>query len=180
MKNNIKSVNIKSTIMIVIAIVLIVTLGTFAWLTYRSKNTAMVLTIGDIDNVQITLKPYELDLELSPMLSYTNLDSTGDYVTVSVVNNNTASQTFSLFYDIDYIDSGLQNSNFRYTIVRTNDNNTTTGNFASANTSNNFYILSNATIPANTTYNYKIYVWLYGNASNNPGLSFKGVLGAEL
>ncbi|MBR7042316.1 MAG: hypothetical protein IKI04_02320 [Bacilli bacterium] len=172
--------NIKSLIVIALIVVVMIGLGTYAWITYRSKNTAMVLTIGDLNNVQITLKPYQLELELSPMLTYTSLDTSGDYVTVSVVNNSTTDKKFSLFYDIHEIDSGLQNSNFRYTIKRTNDNNLTEGNFASASTSGEFYILEDATIPANTTYNYRVYTWLYSNGNQQSGLSFKGDLRAEI
>ena len=180
MEENIKELNIKSIIMMAIFLIVIIGLGTYAWLTYRSKNTAMVLTIGDINSVQITLKPYQLDMTLSPMLTYTSLDTTGDYVTVTVTNSTSSDQKFSLFYDIEHIDSGLQNSSFKYTILKTNDNTTTEGDFTNSNTTDNFYILDKLTIPASTTYTYKVYVWLDGNVENTPGLTFKGDLRAEI
>ena len=125
MDNEVRKINIKSLLLTLVLTITIIGLGTYAWLTYRSKNTAMVLTIGDINSVQITLKPYQLDMTLSPMLTYTSLDTTGDYVTVTVTNSTSSDQKYSLFYDINYIDSGLQNSSFKYTILKTNDNTTT-------------------------------------------------------
>ena len=180
MDNETKKTNIKSILITLIITIAVVGIGTYAWLTYRSKNTAMVLTIGDLNNVQITLKPYQLDMTLDPMLTYSSLDTSGEYVTVSVVNNSNTNQKFNLYYDISQIDSGLQNSNFRYTLVRQNDSNTTEGNFANATTSSNFYILEAGTIPANTTYNYKVYTWLYGDGNQSSGLVFKGDLRAEI
>ena len=53
MDNEVKVTNIKSLIITITLLVLIVTVGTFAWLSYRSKDTKMVLTIGDINNIQI-------------------------------------------------------------------------------------------------------------------------------
>ena len=180
MDNEVRKINIKSLLLTLVLTITIIGLGTYAWLTYRSKNTAMVLTIGDINSVQITLKPYQLDMTLSPMLTYTSLDTTGDYVTVTVTNSTSSDQKFSLFYDINYIDSGLQNSSFKYTILKTNDNTTTEGDFTNSNTTDNFYILDKLTIPASTTYTYKVYVWLDGNTANTPGLSFKADLRAEI
>ena len=92
MDNEVKVTNIKSLIITSLIIVVVITMGTFAWLSYRSNSTAMVLTIGDINDIQITLKPYQLDLELSPVLTYTSLDANEEYVTVSVVNNSSSIQ----------------------------------------------------------------------------------------
>ena len=177
MKEN-KSLKKVNIILTIVAVIMVIS-GTFAWLKYRSDNTAMELTVGNINNVQITLKPYQLNLKLTPMLTYTDLDTSGDYITVKVTNNGNDTENFQLYYDIDVIDSGLQNSNFKYTIVRTNDNQVTEGNFASANTNNNFYIL-NGTIPSGVTHTYKVYLWLYGSNSNAPGLTFKGDLRASI
>ena len=181
MDNEVKVTNIKSLIITITLVVLIITAGTFAWLSYRSKSTAMVLTIGDINDIQITLKPYELDLELSPILTYTSLDANEEYVTVSVVNNSSEDQNFNLYYDIKHIDSSLISSDFKWTLLRTTDNNVTSGNFSSASTSSNLYILKDFSIPANTTWNYRVYTWVDG--TNNPNISnalFEANLQAKL
>ena len=186
MNNEVKVTNIKSLIITIILLVLIVTAGTFAWLSYRSNDTKMVLTIGDINNIQITLKPYELDLELSPVLSYTSLDTNNEYVTVTVTNNSSSTQYYSLYYDISEIDSSLQSTSFKYTILKSTDNGTTytedvTGNFSNANITDNFYILEEISIPANTTYTYKVYTWVDGNDGPNiENAVFKADLQAEL
>ena len=174
----VKSIRTRNIVLTIITILLVTVLGTYAWLSYRSKNTAMVLTVGDINNIQITLSPYQLNLNLTPKLTLDTSNNNTDYITVTVTNSGSEIKNFSLFYDIHEIYMGLQNSNFRYTIIRTNDSNTTTGNFASANTTNDFYIL-NANISPGTTYTYKVYTWLYGNESNSPGLAFKGDLRAS-
>ena len=186
MDNEVRVTNIKSLVIAITLVVLIITAGTFAWLSYRSKSTAMVLTIGDINDIQITLKPYQLDLELSPVLTYTSLDANQGYITVSVVNNSSSKQYFSLFYDIHEIDSSLVSNDFKYTVLRSTDNWSTSnvdtsGNFASANTTDDFIILDEVSIPANTTWNYRVYTWVDGG--NNPNISnavFKGTLQAEL
>ena len=181
MNNEVKVTNIKSLIITFAIILTVITVGTFAWLSYRSKSTAMVLTIGDINDMQITLKPYQLDLELSPVLTYTSLDANEEYVTVTVVNNSTEERYYSLYYDIEEIDNSLTSADFKYTALRTNDNNIITGDFAGANTTDEFYILRETSIPANTTYNYKVYTWLDG--TNNPNVAndnFKGEIRAEL
>ena len=85
MKKN-KSFKKVNIILTIVAVIMVIS-GTFAWLKYRSDNTAMELTVGNINNVQITLKPYQLNLKLTPMLTYTDLDTSGDYITVKVTNN---------------------------------------------------------------------------------------------
>ena len=186
MDNEVKVTNIKSLIITSLIIVVVITMGTFAWLSYRSKSTAMVLTIGNVNDIQITLKPYQLDLELSPVLTYTSLDANEEYVTVSVTNNSSSQQYFSLFYDISHIDSSLVSSDFKYTILKSADNWSTSnmdtsGNFSSANTTNDFYILDEVSIPANTIWYYRVYTWVDG--TNNPNVSnavFKANLQAKL
>ena len=43
-----KVMNIKNIIIMIVLILLVITIGTYAWLPYRSNDTAMVLTIGDL------------------------------------------------------------------------------------------------------------------------------------
>ena len=173
MDSETKITNVRSLLITITLVVLIVTAGTFAWLNYRSKSTAMVLTIGDTNDIQITLKPYQLDLELSPVLTYTSLDANQEYVTVTVTNNSSSQQYYSLFYEISHIDSSLQSSDFKYTVLKSTDNWSTstvdvTGNFASASTTDWLYIIDEVSIPANTTWYYRVYTWVDGG--NNPNI----------
>ena len=167
----------------IIIMLLVILVGTYAWLTYRSNKTAMVLTIGDIDNVRVTLSPYQIKTEMTPVLAYTS----ADYVSVEAINNNNYLNNITLYYKINSIDSALVNSNFRYTIERSTDNGSTyssykTGNFSAANTTDDFVILTED-IPKNSTYKYKVYVWLYGSGggqNNVQGKSFNGELNASI
>ena len=67
-----KSINLtkKHIIIIIIAILLITIAGTFAWLSWRSNDTALVLTVGDINNAQVVLKPYQINSTITPVLTY--------------------------------------------------------------------------------------------------------------
>ncbi len=174
MDNEVKNTKIKGLIFTIVLIITVIATGTFAWLSYRTNDTALSLVIGDLNNIQITLKPYQLDLELSPVLSYTSLDADEEYVTVSVVNNSSSKQYFSLFYDIHEIDSSLVSNDFKYTVLKSTDNWSTSnvdtsGNFLNANTTDNFIVLDEISIPANTTWYYKVYTWVDGG--NNPNIS---------
>ena len=77
----------KYLILIFVFIAITMIAGTFAWLTYRSSKTAMVLTVGNLNNVQITLSPYQIDGELDPVTTYTSGISTN----VTAINNNSNS-----------------------------------------------------------------------------------------
>ena len=164
-------------------ICLLLIAGTFAWLSYRSNDTAMVLTIGDINNVEITLFPYQVKTEISPVNSYQGQQ----YVDVTATNSSSRYMNYTLFYDINSIDSVLKSNDFKYTIERSIDNGSSyteykTGNFSTANTTDNFVIL-NEDIPNNKVYKYRVYVWLDGTnneQSEVQGAIFKADLRAEI
>lgn len=84
----------KNILQIVIGIVLVSLAGTFAWFTWRSNDTALVLTVGDISSAQVTLKPYKLNAELAPVTSYEDQV----YTNVTAVNNSTTSKKISIFH----------------------------------------------------------------------------------
>jgi len=88
-------------IIIIITIIAILSLSTYAWLTYRTNDTAMVLTVGDINNVKITMSPYQINSKISPNVTYTG----EPYTTVEVVNNSSSPRNIRLFYTINAIDS---------------------------------------------------------------------------
>ena len=109
---DIKKISTKSIIMLILAIIAVITVGTFAWLTYRSNDTAMVLTIGEIDGMTVTLKPYQINTSLVPTNDY----STQEYVNVSANNKKTEGEKFRLYYQVDSIDSALINNSFKFII----------------------------------------------------------------
>ncbi len=102
----------KNILLIVIGIVLVSLAGTFAWFTWRSNDTALVLTVGDISSAQVTLKPYKINAELAPTTSYEDQV----YTNVTAVNNSTTAKKINLYYHINKIDSELISASFKYTI----------------------------------------------------------------
>ena len=180
--------NNKKIFFIILSLALVVITGTFAWLSWRSQNTAMVLTIGDIRGLTVTLKPYQINASLSPVSAYTD----GVAIDVTAANAKTEADKFKLFYKIDTIDSALIDSGFKYTITKCTSNcdtpsnytvlNNAEGSFASAASNSNLNIYQES-VPANTTYKYKVYLWIDssgGNQSNMQNKTFQGELRASV
>ena len=166
-----------------IVMTLVIVVGTYAWFIWRSKETALVLVVGDIDNVQITLKPYKIDSEIIPTLSYEN----EEYVNVTVTSSLTSSRKIKLYYHINNIDEELVNSNFKYTVTKSTDGGSTyteykTGDFSTVKNNDNLYIVEERVSSSNQPL-YKVYLWLDGSSTaqgNIQGKSFSGELRAEI
>ncbi len=172
----------KNILLIVIGIVLVSLAGTFAWFTWRSNDTALVLTVGDISSAQVTLKPYKLNAELAPVTSYEDQV----YTNVTAVNNSTTAKKINLYYHINKIDSELISTSFKYTITKSTDNGSTyteykTGNFSTAANNIDLYIMDE-TVDGNNNIKYKVYIWLDGTGPNEgvAGKSFSGELRAKI
>ena len=173
----------KYILSLIIAILVIISLGTYAWLSYRTNDTAMVLTVGDINNVRITMSPYQIDTKISPNLTYTGQP----YTTVEVINNSSSPRNIKLFYTINAIDSELATTNLKYTIEKkavgesSYTHITPDGNFSGASKGSIITIIDESA-PVGTTY-YKVYVWLYSasSAQNNvTGKRFNAELNANI
>lgn len=176
--------NKKKTIylsILVLGIILII--GTFAWLTWKSNETTLVLTVGEIDDVQVTLKPYKIDKEIISVLTYEN----EAYINVDAINRGTNNKKIKLYYHVNSINQELINSDFKYTILKSiDDGNTYTeylsGDFSSSSNDSDLYIMEEY-MEANKNYKYKVYIWLDGTNSgqgNIQGMSFNGELRAEI
>ena len=73
-------------LIITIAVLLIVIItGTFAWLSFRSNKTAMVLTIGDLNDAVVTLQPYQINKSIVPNTTFSENKSA--VVNVEAKNN---------------------------------------------------------------------------------------------
>ena len=182
-ENKINKLGKKSIIITIFSILLVTIIGTAAWLTWRSNDTALVLTIGDLNTAQVILKPYKINTEILPVNSYEN----ELYTDVEAINSSSTSKKIKLFYRITNIDEELITEDFKYTITRSTDNGSTyeeyqSGNFSTAQNNQDFYILKE-NIPGNTTYKYKVYIWLDGSNGNQTevqGKKFEGELRAEI
>ena len=173
---------VKFLIIAIAVMVVVIMAGTFAWLSYQSNKTAMVLTIGDISTVQVTLSPYQLDASIVPKTTFS--DSSNKFINISVDNNSDFSRQVKLFFVINDIDESLISEDFRYTIMRKTTANGTyepyeDGNFSGVDDAE--YEILDETIPANSEYEYKVYVWLYGAENlNEAGVYFNGELRADI
>ena len=180
MDNNENKISKKSLIFMIFTIVAVLMAGTFAWLSYRTQDTAMVLTVGDIKGLTVTLKPYQIKGTLSPVSEY----SSGKVVDVTAQNNSTSlADNFTLYYAVDTIDSALKNEGFKYTITKSTNNGSSysvikNGNFLNASNGNNLEIYQE-NVPANTTYKYKVYIWIDSSAGNQSSMQNKSFV-AEL
>ena len=175
----------KSLLITIFSLLAVIITGTFAWLTWRSNNTAMVLRIGDVSGLTVTLKPYKINATLSPVASYTSNENVV-VVDVTAQNNGTQFYTFNLFYQIDTIDSALIDEGFKYTITKCTANcdtasnysllNDDSGNFSTASSNSNFNIYEEA-IPGMVTYKYKVYLWIDSSAGNQTNMQSKSFIG---
>ena len=174
----------KSISIMVFSLIAVVITGTYAWLTYRSNKTALVLTVGSMDGMSLTLKPYQITASLTPTNDYT----TEEYVNVTANNKKTKAEIFNLYYDVTSIDSELIDDGFKYTIVKSTDswsNQTVvkTGDFSGAVAGENMDIYTETVPGNNTTYEYRVYLWIDstdGNQANMQGKAFTGELRAEI
>ncbi len=178
-----RKIDKKGIVALIISMILVILAGTFAWLSYRTQDTAMVLTIGEIQNIQVTLTPYQINSSLGSFNDY----SSGLVTNVEATNNSSTSKKFKLYYKVDSIDSALAISSFKYTITRSTSKNGTysklgsDGNFSGVTSGDNVVILDE-TLTAGQTYYYKVYLWLdgSGNVSSAQGKTFTGELRAEI
>lgn len=178
------NINKKKYIIIgVIFLVIIIIAGTFAWITYQTRKSSLVLVLGEFDETQITLSPYQLDLKASPQTDYTSMEK---YVEVTAVNNKSTSADFSLFYNISNIDSALISSDMKYAITRSTNGTSyseiKTGNFLSASVGVDTDILSVTLSPHSTLY-YRIYFYINGLSGNQSSMANKNLnmtIGANL
>lgn len=182
--DNLKTnINPKKNIIMILVISAVFITGTFAWLSWRSNDTSLVLTVGDINNVQVVLKPYQINTTVTPVLTYEN----EEYTNVTATNNSNTAQSISLKYKINNIDTELVSTDFKYTVTKSTDNGSTyteylSGDFSTASSGSTVEVLSEE-VPANTVYNYKVYVWLEGTSGDQSEAQGKTVnmeLGAEI
>ena len=165
----------------IILVLLAMIMGSYAYFSWRTSESRLVLTVGDINNIQVILKPYRINAEMVPVSTY----ESESYVNVDVVNSSNKSKGFELYYSVNTIDQELRSSDFKYTITKSTDGGNTysevkTGNFSEAVDNTNI-IIYNATVSSKTTEKYRVYVWLSNNGdqSNVSGASFNAELRAE-
>ena len=84
----------------IILVLLAMIMGSYAYFSWRTSESRLVLTVGDINNIQIILKPYRINAEMVPVSTY----ESESYVNVDVVNSSNKSKGFELYYSVNTID----------------------------------------------------------------------------
>jgi len=159
MYNNGNSYSIKRLLFVIVMMVLVIGGGTFAWFTYQSKESALVLTIGNINDTQITLTPYQINEVMAPGTTY----ESGVYSEVNVTSGN-KNTSMRLFYKINQLDINLIDKGLAYTVIDSSDNTVVSGYFyelidISEELPEQVVIFDSAS--KNET--YKVYLWLDSN-----------------
>ena len=172
----------KSILAIILMCLMVTVLGTYAWLSWRSIETGLKLTIGNIEDIRLTISPYKIETQIIPVLTYEE----EEYVNVEIINNSESTKNAELFYEIDEIDEELISEDFMYTITRSVDNSSyeeyKSGNFSDVVIGEEFIILTES-IPAGVEYEYRVYLWLNGEnieQGNFVGKTFSGELRGRL
>ena len=101
-----KNVNIGKLILTLFMTLVVVAGGTFAWFTYQSRSSALVLSIGDINDSKVIIKPYEIKETLTPVNAYTS----GVYSQVTGINNTSKNMMVTLYYNINELSEDLINN----------------------------------------------------------------------
>ena len=81
------NLSISRLILTFMMLLIVVVGGTFAWFTFSSRQSALVLTIGNINNTHITLTPYQVKEDTYFVL--------GDERELSIDSRNTTIGTIS-------------------------------------------------------------------------------------
>lgn len=163
----------KKIILTIFLMLIIIISGTVAWLTWKSKESSLVLTVGEVNGPSISLYPYQLNGTLSPVLNYEGVN----YVQVEATNNRSKEVKAKLFYNVKSIDNALISGDVKYTVTSSDSKNGTyteyaTGDLSSASAGNVLEI-ANIDIPANSNKFYRVYLWIDGNSSNSTAMQGK-------
>ena len=163
----------KKIILTIFLMLIIIISGTVAWLTWKSKESSLVLTVGEVNGPSISLYPYQLNGTLSPVLNYEGVN----YVQVEATNNRSKEVKAKLFYNVKSIDNALISGDVKYTVTSSDSKNGTyteyaTGDLSSASAGETQNV-ANISIPANSNKFYRVYLWIDGNSSNSANMQNK-------
>jgi len=173
MENNKKK--IITIIPIIISILLVIGLGTYALLLWTSKNnTNLAMRIGDIADVVF---PDGVDINVSNISPVLDYEKDGYIIEFSITNLTESTIALNVDFNITSISDGLKEESFKYVLLSTTDKVTYT-----EVTNGDFSNVSNGTvIDLVTDYDledkiaYKLIIYIDGNM-NNPSTMQGGTL----
>ena len=164
---------------LIISIIGISALATYAWFTWAStNNTELTLTIGELADVKFTTGN-DINVEnIGPVLNYLN---DGEITTFSFRNKSELELFTNVDLNITNLPNELKEESFKYVLLSSTDNNVFTevasGNFKDKTTGINT-ILSLYPAQAGETY-FKFIIYIDGNMENPTtmmGKSFSATL----
>ena len=178
MESNNMKMSMGRLILTIVMLCIVIVGGTFAWFTYSSRQSALVLTVGDINDTHIILSPYQVKGTLTPVNTYTS----GVSSKVEVINDND-STSISLFYKINELDQNLIDNGLKYTITSSTSENGTysevkTGDFTEFSGQDEAVIYETKTKDSSKVY-YKVYLWVDSTVGNQTEIQ-NSVLDVEL
>ena len=165
-------VNNKSKIVklmiIVICLIVIALVGTYALTIWRSKeNTELTLRIGDISGFYCT-KGDNIEINnIGPIFDYT-ID--GESTTFSIDNQTNETANVTVKFHITTITDNLKEESFKY-VLMTNTNNSsytvyTKGNFKAVNNNSSIILLDNYEVGLSSRVSFKLIIYIDGNMEN--------------
>jgi len=165
-------VNKRKLILIIFLILSIVITGTLAYFSVVTERSALVLVLGEQDEVLVTLEPFEIKGTLMSVTNYTSFETNSiedDYIEMTAENFSSVPKKVIFYYRINDIDDSLVSTSLKYTITSSSEINgtyteVTTGNFSSAASGFDMAIYE-IDIPANSTIFYRVFTYLDGNTN---------------
>ena len=161
---------------LIISIVLVITLGTYAWLTWSSTdNTELTMTIGELAEIKFITGNDITTTNLAPVLDYNDGKST----TFSIKSRTDTTFESDVILNVTSIDSALQVDSFKYVILESSDNNTfniiNEGTFKNISTGIN--VIHALPIEPRTLKYYKFIIYIDGNMENDVNMMGKSISG---
>jgi len=179
----------RKLLLLIFLIIAIVTVGTLAYFTVITDRTALVLVLGQKNEVLITLRPFEIKGTLMSTLDYTSFetnDINNDYIQITAENFSEEPKEVYFYYRINSIDSPLVSNATSYAITSSSSQNGTytevlKGNFSTA-VSGNDLVVYKFTIPGETTIFYRVFTYLDGtqNVTAMSGATINAEFRAEI
>jgi len=157
-------------IVIVTALIVTVVGLTYAYFSWNStsenKDVTVNVTVEGLSENDITYTASTNNVELIPVAS----KDSGRITTISISQSAIASATATFYLTLTTLPSSLINSTLKYEFVSVSGGNETTltpsnSNF-STNSQGDTITLTTQTLSQNTTYNYKLYIWIDGTVVN--------------
>ena len=162
--------NKKKLLYMIFLMITIVITGTLAYFTIVTDRSALVLVLGEQDEVLVTLNPFEIKGTLVSTTNYTSFETNeieNDYIQITAENVSSIPKKILFYYRINSIDDSLISTKLKYTITSSSTINGTytevlTGNFSTAAEGHDLTVFE-FDVPANTTIFYRVFTYLDGN-----------------